>query len=262
MTKSSSEYLPSAQDILCTDRQGNISTVQDELSKNQYLISGAIDSTTDWNDIKSAGIYPKLLGNHNAHCPEDNAGDGWYFYCSVFRYSNLALTQIAIPYSTAYINTNIYIRTFYGTTWSNWSKLSNVRYVKDTTTNVTTLPFVNGVPTEKVIFSIKVEGLKASDVIDLDGMFEVRTLDTYPIMCSYKLLRTTSPTAITGLQVGGAVSSNVLASSSTYVANIEGIDTGVTGDIYYNLVAHANADGKTSHLDVIQDYGALIAKIL
>lgn len=246
-----------ASDVSCTYGASINSNVQNELTKNGHYVVGQ-DTTTDWNNIITEGLYPKLLGNSNPNNPESNN----YFYCVVFKYSNEALTQIAVPYSTGFVGDAMYFRTLYSTTWSKWFKLSQPKYVKDNTTDVTQLPFNNGVTVPKVIFSIKLDNLDPSDVIDIDGMFEVTNNDTYPIMCGYSIERCTSATATSGTRIGGAVTTNVTRDMHHYTANINAIDTGVTGSIYYNLVGYANASGYTSALTVEQNYGALVAKVL
>ena len=260
MVKTPAIYELVAQEVPCTDNQGILSNVQDEIRKSSHLLTGGIDSTTDWNNITTPGVYPKLIGYQNANAPRS----GYYFYCMVFKYSNVALTQIAIPYSTALVNNDLYVRTLYGTTWSNWAKMSGVRYAKDGTSDVTSLPYVAGAatPTYKVLFSVKVDNLKPSDVIDLDGMFEVTNDNVYSVMVAYGIIQASSPTSTSGAYVAGLMTEYVSHDQHHFVGNLSGIDTGVSGTAYYNLVAFASQASYTGSLKVEQNYGALIAKVL
>jgi len=75
----------------------------------------------DWNDIKTPGYYGLMHNTaESAHPPVI----GKFFYPLILKYSDTALTQIAIPYncSTATSESIAYIRSYNGT-WNEWRPL-------------------------------------------------------------------------------------------------------------------------------------------
>lgn len=237
--------------------QLNSDKVNSNVVDRLFATDGTIDSTSDWNNIKTPGFYKKLIGFTNQNSPATNR----YFYCFVAYNTNLSLTQIAIPYSTGLIFSDMYVRTFYGSTWSAWTKIGGrPKLFKSNVEKTSSLQITSNSTVKKVIYSLRAENVEKDDIISIDAMFETTNPTSANVMIGYYLVRTGSEDAVEGINISGAVAENVTPNMHHMVSNISAKDTGVEGTFYYNLVAYA-ASSSVSGDATVEDGGLMTMMI-
>lgn len=101
---------------LKTNSKTVLGAINELNSKNPFLVTGGIDTTTDLNTLIYSGLQPKIYGKA---CPNSPGIGCFILNLKTDGNGAAGVTQIAI----GYINSSLYLRNSDLRQWSQWSKI-------------------------------------------------------------------------------------------------------------------------------------------
>lgn len=217
-------------------------------------------SNTDLNSLVANGFYS---GNNLTNAP-----DTGFYYVEVIQHGTGGSYIMQRITGVNLINVNkTFQRVKDGTTWTGWVELNPAKTRYNNSTELQTQLQIKTDGTGiKSLYSLKIDNLKSTDMVILLAQVEITNPQTYNVGIGRQLLACSSSSATTGSTITGipAVMENVTPDLHHGVFQVQGIDTGRTGTIYYNLVGYAvysSADG-TKYVTVEAGYGGITALVI